>query len=317
MFTWATACATTLGCIAVIWIGRYHKNSKRSYPLPPGPSGLPWVGNVIGIDAGAPWLTYSEWAKTYGDLVYSRLLGKDIIIINSEKVAKDLLEQRSQNYSDRPQFITSELCGADFNSALLPYGERWRLHRRFFHQTFRNDAVSRFRPLQYRKSCWLLPQLLNTPGQFSQHVFDYTMSLIMNSVYDYDPASRDDELAELVATVTKVVSGAFRPEVALIVGAFPVLLRLPSWLPGMSFKKKMAASKEFVNQYIERPFEHSVRKMVRYNIFVKLDSSSTPSMIYDSLRKAGLSDAAAYEVWMSELKGAAATAFLAGAETAS
>ena len=44
-----------------------------------------------------------------GDLVYSRLLGRDIIIINSEKIAKDLLENRSKNYSDRPFLITNDL----------------------------------------------------------------------------------------------------------------------------------------------------------------------------------------------------------------
>ena len=44
-----------------------------------------------------------------GDLVYSRLLGKDIIIINSEKIAKDLLENRSKNHSDRPYLITNDL----------------------------------------------------------------------------------------------------------------------------------------------------------------------------------------------------------------
>lgn len=44
-----------------------------------------------------------------GDLVYSRLLGKDIIIINSEQIAKELLETRSKNYSDRPYFITNEM----------------------------------------------------------------------------------------------------------------------------------------------------------------------------------------------------------------
>jgi hypothetical protein len=51
-----------------------------------------------------------------GDLVYSRLLGKDIIILNSEKVAKELLENRSKNYSDRPYLITTELLGLRFLS---------------------------------------------------------------------------------------------------------------------------------------------------------------------------------------------------------
>lgn len=44
-----------------------------------------------------------------GDLIYAPVLGQDIIIINSEKIAKELLENRSLNTSGRPYFITSEL----------------------------------------------------------------------------------------------------------------------------------------------------------------------------------------------------------------
>lgn len=51
-----------------------------------------------------------------GDLIYTRLLGKDVLIINSEKVAKDLLENRSTNYSDRPYLILNEKCGRPFLS---------------------------------------------------------------------------------------------------------------------------------------------------------------------------------------------------------
>ncbi|KAF8553335.1 cytochrome P450, partial [Imleria badia] len=216
------------------------------------------------------------------DLIYTRLLGKDIIVINSEKVAKELLEHRSRNYSDRPYLITNELCGTDFNSGLLPYGDRWRLHRRFFHQTFRSDAVSRFRSLQFRKSCQLLQELLNSPDQFSEHVFDYTASLIMNGVYDYDPTSQQDEIIGVVAKVLEVIMDTIQPRVAFIVGTFPIR---------MSFKKKMATAKEFMNQYVEKPFEHSVKKLV------------------------GLGDTVTDEAWLKDLKGAAASAFLGGVET--
>ena len=44
-----------------------------------------------------------------GDLVHTRLLGKHIIIISSEKIAKDLLEYRAKNYSDRPSLVTNSL----------------------------------------------------------------------------------------------------------------------------------------------------------------------------------------------------------------
>lgn len=124
MITYAIA----FGCLTLIYLSRrYLGNARPTCPLPPGPPGLPWVGNIIGINANAPWLTYREWAKIYGkflcaemtlsshiaassgDIVYSRLLGKDIIIINSENIAKDLLDKHSSNNSDRPYFITNEL----------------------------------------------------------------------------------------------------------------------------------------------------------------------------------------------------------------
>ena len=129
-----------------------------------------------------------------GDLIYTRLLGRDIIIINSEAVAKELLENRSSNYSDRPYLATKSLrvpfnvislgstnvivrgrCGRDFSTIFMEYGDRWRLHRRFFHQTFRSGAVHRFMPLQHRKVCQLLRRLLDSPDRFPEHIFEYAL----------------------------------------------------------------------------------------------------------------------------------------------
>lgn len=42
-------------------------------------------------------------ACTPGDLLYIEILGQKILVINSEKIAQDLLDKRSQTYSDRPQ----------------------------------------------------------------------------------------------------------------------------------------------------------------------------------------------------------------------
>jgi len=42
-------------------------------------------------------------------MVYTKLFGQDNIIVNSEEIARDLLQNRSQNYSDRPEIATNEL----------------------------------------------------------------------------------------------------------------------------------------------------------------------------------------------------------------
>ena len=66
MSDWTTTCALAIGSVLVLHIGRRALQSRSSYPLPPGPLGLPWVGNVIGVNTSTPWITYTEWARSYG-----------------------------------------------------------------------------------------------------------------------------------------------------------------------------------------------------------------------------------------------------------
>jgi hypothetical protein len=66
IYDWKTTGTLACVCVVALYIARRALGNRTSYPLPPGPPGLPWVGNVIGIDSGAPWVTYAEWAKTYG-----------------------------------------------------------------------------------------------------------------------------------------------------------------------------------------------------------------------------------------------------------
>ncbi|KIJ18055.1 hypothetical protein PAXINDRAFT_9140 [Paxillus involutus ATCC 200175] len=79
---------------------KLRRPSKSSGPpLPPGPTPIPFLRNVWGLNADAPYLTYAEWSKTY----------MEIIVLNSEEVAVELLEKRSNKYSDRPLFTLADL----------------------------------------------------------------------------------------------------------------------------------------------------------------------------------------------------------------
>jgi hypothetical protein len=68
MSNWMITAIFALGCVVVLYVGPRALASRTSHPLPPGPPGLPWIGNVIGINTGAPWITYAKWARTYGML---------------------------------------------------------------------------------------------------------------------------------------------------------------------------------------------------------------------------------------------------------
>jgi hypothetical protein len=68
MSDWTITVILALGCVVALYVGPRALGSRTSHPLLPGPPGLPWVGNVIRINTSAPWLTYAEWARTYGML---------------------------------------------------------------------------------------------------------------------------------------------------------------------------------------------------------------------------------------------------------
>ncbi|EGO22102.1 hypothetical protein SERLADRAFT_472421 [Serpula lacrymans var. lacrymans S7.9] len=144
-----------------------------------------------------------------------------IIVVNSEKVANDLLERRASNYSDRPQFNTTHLFGWGFTSIFFNYGNRWRLHRRLFQQAFRADAALTYRPVQLRKVHQLLANLLETPGESFDCLQMLSAAIIMEVTYRYDPAPRHDPLVMAVERTADILIKALRPEGAVVFSVFP------------------------------------------------------------------------------------------------
>ena len=55
-----------------------------------------------------------------GDALYLNVLGQGILMLGSLKAARDLLDKRSTNYSDRPTSVTVQLCVSNPRSAILP-----------------------------------------------------------------------------------------------------------------------------------------------------------------------------------------------------
>lgn len=64
MYHPAALCVAFVGIVFVL--GRFVK-SRRSR-LPPGPKGLPIVGNIFDIPNGLEWHTYTKWGREYGML---------------------------------------------------------------------------------------------------------------------------------------------------------------------------------------------------------------------------------------------------------
>src|SRR5580693_1962056 len=106
--------------------------------------------------------------ETLENIMYLNALGQPIIVLNSLKSASELLDRRTNIYSDRPRVIVGHeiLCGGLF-SAFMPYGDvfvftfllkhrdssliySWRRHRRAAHEALTKLMVCDYHPT-YRK----------------------------------------------------------------------------------------------------------------------------------------------------------------------
>lgn len=102
-----------LGAAGVYFIARVCRSSKYPAPLPPGPIGSLFFGNLKDLPSPGEkeWLHWEKHKERYGPLSYLRVLGQDMMIISDYRIAFELFEKRGANYSGRPvQQFAGEMC---------------------------------------------------------------------------------------------------------------------------------------------------------------------------------------------------------------
>ncbi|KAF8448710.1 cytochrome P450, partial [Boletus edulis BED1] len=196
--------------------------------LPPGPTPLPILGSALSVNAQEPWLTYTAWQAKYGDVMYVRLLDSDVIVLNSRSDAIELLDKRSQIYSDRQFLATLEPFGHSYHVAFTRYGPHWRLCRRIIHQTFRAEAALAFRPMILRRARQIVVNIMDDPKEFPSYYVTYATAVAMSAIYDYEPKTREDPMVEMIDDFSRASMWALTPEMVVLLKAFPFceLLRL-------------------------------------------------------------------------------------------
>ncbi|KDQ59105.1 hypothetical protein JAAARDRAFT_33833 [Jaapia argillacea MUCL 33604] len=253
-------------------------SNARGLPTPPGPKPLPVIGNLLDAPKDFFWLTYDKWTKQYGDIVSINVFGQTIIILGSLQATNDLFEKRSSIYSDRVRLpMIMELMGYEWNVALMRYTNRWRRHRRTFHQYFNQNAVHVYQPVQLREARALVQGILDDPTDFYAHLKHTFTSMSMDITYGIQIDAKNDnyeETAELIldSIIQTAVPGGY------LVDLMPILKYVPSWFPGASFKRKAAKWRVLGARFVNEPF-NAVKAALSRGEHVR------PSMVSSLLQK--------------------------------
>ncbi|RDW63545.1 O-methylsterigmatocystin oxidoreductase-2 [Coleophoma cylindrospora] len=243
----------------------FDKKKKNAALLPPGPSGLPFVGNIADLPpAGIP--EYQHWLKhkdLYGPISSVTVLGQTMIIIHDKDLALELMEKRSAIYSSRPRMVFAfEMCGWINTISSQPNNSRHRLYRKYAHQTIGTKAaVSQLSEIQEAEVGRFLQRLKQTPDKLVAHIRTEAGAIILKITYDYNiEQHKEDPLVKIADTALDQFSAAVVPG-AWIVDVLPFLRHLPEWLPGAGFKRTSRLWKKTITDVADIPYNYVKRQI--------------------------------------------------------
>ncbi|KAJ3510174.1 hypothetical protein NMY22_g16051 [Coprinellus aureogranulatus] len=248
---WAK-CAV-LASFVIYAFSALRRNKRKGLPLPPGPPGLPIIGNLLDVPPEGSGGTAKRLPSTIGsDVIYLNLLGQDIVVLNSLDSCKELLEKRSAIYSSRPNMpMINDFIGFDWHFAFMPYGDEWKGK---LWRVFPMGAIhQKPRLLKHIRNYMLL--LLDDPDHFREHTRLTAGAFILDITYSLEIKSPRDPY------ITQAEQGMHAMSLAgtaatYAVDFIPSLKWLPSWIPGVKFKSDAKVWRPHVEAMARKPFKY-------------------------------------------------------------
>ncbi|KAK0479578.1 cytochrome P450 [Armillaria novae-zelandiae] len=274
MFSSLVALDIAIVLAGLVFVWRFFHISSRDATFPPGPRGIPLLGNLLDMPSEKEWLTFAQWGEKYGDIVSVSFLGRRLIVINSVEMAINILDKKSSIYSDRPVVgMVGELVGWKNSTIFMSYGTRFRNDRRLTHQLFGNDVnMKRFLPMLEKETHRCLKSILNEPEGLSEHIRKTAGAIILRISYGYVTQEKNDPFVEL-AERTMTQFGLAASSGGFLANVIPMLIHIPDWFPGAGFKQVAREWALTLNDFVEKPHNYVKHEMAAGRALHSLTSS--------------------------------------------
>ncbi|KAK7464325.1 hypothetical protein VKT23_006493 [Stygiomarasmius scandens] len=240
-------------CTYFSWV---KVRQSRSLPLPPGPKRYPLVGNAFQMPQEHQYRTFAEWKQKWGNYIYLRVFGLDVLVINSYKVAKDLLEKRSDHISDRPRLVMAgETMGWNKATAISSFNSNFKNHRRLLARTVGGKNAERFWPVEERERRRFLLHLFEEPERLIELIRRLEGAVILDISHGYSVQWKKS--GDPFVTMAEKCMDQFSLSTtygAFLVDMFPAMRFIPEWLPGGRWKKIGREWGANLTATIEEPF---------------------------------------------------------------
>ncbi|KIK54949.1 hypothetical protein GYMLUDRAFT_48339 [Collybiopsis luxurians FD-317 M1] len=235
-----------LAWASIAFISLIQLFHQKHPPLPPGPTSIPLIGNLLIVPQKRLHLKYTEWAKTYSDVFRLKVMNNTIIVINTPTLVHKVFDLKSVSSSNRPKSIIAGMIAP--NNVHMATGryanDTWKSSRKEAAYALSPESVKTRSAYQYAEVTQLMNDLLHSPELRFDHLRRYTLS------FSLGPTLQSPDIADFMNVHPRYVEalemGTLPP-----VDLFPFLALVP---------KRWAKWKQTVEHI--RHLQHSLSTIV-------------------------------------------------------
>ncbi|XP_053328580.1 cytochrome P450 2G1-like [Spea bombifrons] len=232
------------------WSSMYNDRN-----LPPGPTPLPFIGNLLQIERGKMAKSLKKFSEKYGP-VYTLYFGPNpVIVISGYEAVRDALIIQGDDFAARGKLPTIDNFAQGYGIS-FSNGERWRQMRGFTFKTLKSFGFGKKSfelRIQEEAEC-MVEKLKNLRGQPTDptKLFMYASSNILFSIVFGDRSEyKDERFSKLLGYVEETFRLISSPWGQLQ----SVLPQVMNYVPG-PHQKLTATSEEMVTFIKERVKAH-------------------------------------------------------------
>ncbi|XP_028785673.1 cytochrome P450 71A1-like [Neltuma alba] len=177
--------------IPFIFFYLLHKQrTTASLNIPPGPPGLPLIGNLHQLPSSDLHLHLWRLSNHYGPLMHLRLASIPTLVVSSAKMAELFLKTHDLQMASRPSLLGQRKYSYDCSDLVFsPYGDYWReLRKLCVVHLFNTKRVQSFRSLREDEVLRMMNNIsksasLNQVTNLSEAVMRLTSSIICRAAF--------------------------------------------------------------------------------------------------------------------------------------
>ncbi|XP_062959209.1 cytochrome P450 2C18-like isoform X2 [Cynocephalus volans] len=129
-------------CLSCLLLLSLWRQSSMRRNLPPGPTPLPIIGNILYLGVNNMKTSFNNFSKVYGPVFTVYFGMKPIVVLHGYEAVKEALIDMGEEFSGRGKFPVVERTNKG-HGIIFSNGKRWMETRRFSLMTLRNFGMGK------------------------------------------------------------------------------------------------------------------------------------------------------------------------------